>query len=109
MTGDEDQPVHTPPIEEPEIVRLLVGIVVSIAEERGVPGRTGGILDRTHELREERIGDVGDDTGEDVRACGLQAARYAVRLEAELGHRLPNTLGDLSPHCLLYTSPSPRD
>ena len=58
--GDHDA-VDPAVDEQLEIARLALRVVIGVAEQDRVAQLAGRVLDRTDELREERVLDVGDD------------------------------------------------
>jgi len=63
-------------------------IEIAVREQDGIADLRRLRLNVTHELGEERIGDVGNEQPDDVGAAGAQAARDAVWLVTEAVDRL---------------------
>ena len=71
--------------EQPQVDLLLLQVVVAAGDEQRVAGGVGGVFGAADDLGKERVGDVGDDHAERLRALLGHAAREQVRLVAERG------------------------
>ena len=88
--------------------RFLRRVLVGVAQHHVVALALGDVLDAADQRGEERVLDVGDDHGPQVRAGLAQVAGDAVRAVAELGDRGADLLGQLRIH-VAPPAQHPRD
>ena len=81
--------------EAPHVVREAARIVVGVRENHLVALLVGGGFDPLDELREERIGDVGDHQADQVAAAGGQAAGVRARIVVVAADGLEHALAVL--------------
>ena len=94
--GDHD--AIDPPIDEQvEIRRLAIRIVGGVAQQKHEPVLPGDVLDSAHELREERVFDVGDDEPEGLGRPQLQRAGDRRRPVVERAGRVQDALTRIRP------------
>jgi len=80
----EDRASHSLIDEHLDVGALLVGALVGVAHEDGVPLAIRQVLDGSHHLREVRVLDVRDDHGDAGAVLLAQVARQAVGPVLEL-------------------------
>ena len=74
--GDHD-PVHAAVDEQVEVGLLSRRVVRAIAQQDRMAALQRGVLDRTHDLGEVRVGDVRDHEAERMRRSELERPGHA--------------------------------
>ena len=78
MVGDKDQAVHMVAAQPVDIVQLAGGVVQRGAEDDAQSDAAGRRFRRRGEAGEERVGDIGDDEPDRVRAAETEPPRMRV-------------------------------
>ena len=81
---DDHDPIHAPIDEQVEMLQLAGRIVTSVGEHDAVAAPMGRRLDRTNQLRVERVRDVGHHQSQGQGLLALQGAGHAARAVGEL-------------------------
>ena len=101
VRGGEHHPVHVAGAHLLEHEPLPLAVAVGVADQRDVPGRREPVLQRPHDRREQRVGQVGDEHANGVGAPGPQAPGHRVGVVAEdlggLEHPARRVLPDQQP------------
>jgi hypothetical protein len=73
------------------VVDLLLGILVTIAEEKGISAGLRFVLNTSHQLRIERVGYTGNDHTDRKTPLSPQAPSQKVRMIIKASNDLPNS------------------
>jgi hypothetical protein len=85
------------PLDEPaDIARHAVGVVVGVGEDHLVAVLVGGGLDPLHQLREERVRDVGHDQADQVAPARRQGACVGVGVVLAAADDAEDLVADLA-------------
>ena len=106
--GDDEQRVDGPAQQAQDELALALGVLLARAGDEDVAARVGDVLDRAHDGRVERVGDVLDHEPERIRAPMAQRPRDVVASEAEVRDRRLDARGGGRPHAVLAVH-DPRD
>ena len=87
----DQQPVDLPLQQDADEPYLFVFVLVTVGQDHGDRALAGSGLDAMGERGEERVGHVGQQQRDGVRALGAQAAGEHVGHVAGLGQRLLHT------------------
>eukprot|EP01022_Parablepharisma_sp_SALTPOND_P029693 TRINITY_DN743_c0_g3_i1.p2 TRINITY_DN743_c0_g3~~TRINITY_DN743_c0_g3_i1.p2 ORF type:complete len:555 (-),score=223.45 TRINITY_DN743_c0_g3_i1:1426-3090(-) len=75
VQGGDDEAIAALGLQYLQIVALLVGVVIGIAQDHAIAGAIAVILDTACQLREIRVGIVGDDQADTAGHLAAQGAR----------------------------------
>ena len=93
--GGRDDPVDLSCEHCLEVRVLALGVVVGVDDQRRVPRLVEAVLDPAQDRRKQRVGDVGNQHPDRVRAVCLQSARDRVGPVAKLRGGSQDALGGL--------------
>ena len=98
--GGDQHALDLHALEQAQVLALLLGVVVVVADEDAIPRCGGGLLGTGDHRGEERVGDVDHRHAEQPAAPGAQLLRGLERHVPEVVRRLAHARDQLVAHSL---------